>query len=54
MGQCLEPTSLHDVMKDKGPEDHKEAAAVMQERRAQLSGHEGILATKEQTGMGGG
>lgn len=53
MGQCLEPTSLHDAMKDKGPEDDEEAAAVMQERRAQLSGHEGILATKEQTGMGG-
>lgn len=54
MGQCLEPTSLHDAMKDRGPEDHEEAAAVMQERRAQLSGHEGILATKEQTGIGGG
>ena len=53
MGQCLESTSLHDAMKDKGPGDHKEAAVVMQERRAQLSGHEGILAMREQTGIGG-
>lgn len=53
MEPCLESTSLHDAMKDKGPGDHEEAAVVMQERRAQLSGHEGILATREQTGIVG-
>lgn len=40
-------------MKDKGPGGHEEAAVVLQDRRAQLPGHEGILATREQTGIGG-